>query len=76
MENKGKRQQETARLKFPKPSALQLCIVSSAVGVFLQNSLPPLVAVQSRAKVSGLNISRLHLRGVSPQLLQALWEMS
>lgn len=76
MKNKGERQQETARLKFPKPSALQLCIVLSAVSVFLQNSLPPLVAVRSRAKVSGLNISRLSLRGVSPQLLQALWETS
>ena len=30
MKNKGERQQETARLKFPKSSALELCIVLSA----------------------------------------------
>ena len=35
MKNKGERQQETARLKFPKPSALQLCNVLSAVIFFL-----------------------------------------
>lgn len=76
MENKGKRQQETARLKFPKPFTLQLCIVLSAVSDFLQNSPPPRVAVQSRAKFSGLNISLLPLRGAYPPLLHALWEMS